>query len=125
MKKNTKLWVVPLLQIAIAGVQFLLTALIVDKAGAIDSGILSLVGTIIAADTAMAGGFLLGKVHPGNALVNGGMAACFVLAVLALGALAMAQPFTVAGLWKALAVLLAGELGAILAVLQKKRVAAL
>ena len=88
----------------------------------IPEGVPVLLGTVILADSAGAGAFLLTKLRGGNALLNGGICGGYMLLLLIVGGLLQGKLVTTSGLWKALAILLAGETGAIFAILSKKKV---
>ena len=122
MKKKTCFWIVPILQTILAGAQLTIAAAVMAGAGMIPEGVPVLLGTVILADSAGAGAFLLTKLRGGNALFNGGICGGFMLLLLIVGGLLQGQLVTASGLWKALAILLAGETGAIFAILSKKKV---
>ena len=122
MKKKTCFWIVPILQTILAGAQLAIAAAVMAGAGMIPEGVPVLLGTVILADSAGAGAFLLTKLRGGNALLNGGICGGVMLLLLIVGGLLQGQLVTTSGLWKALAILLAGETGAIFAILRKKKV---
>ena len=119
-KRSIKPWIVIPVEIGTAAILLTLWALILTNTGNLSQPLTEAAATTAGAGVTLAGGVILSASRKKQALLNGLLAAFPLMIAGAVGRMLIGEGIQPSGLWKVLALLLAGLIGGIIGMRRKK-----